>query len=351
MPLKIDPVISPDMVLSGNRQVLAKAITLIESVKPDDEIAAQALLAAVLPHTGKAIRIGLSGAPGVGKSSFIESFGLFLLDHGYRVGVLAIDPSSNRSGGSILGDKTRMERLSADPRAFIRPSPSRGALGGIARRTREAMLLMEAAGYDVILIETVGVGQSEIAVADMVDIFIVLVSPGGGDELQGIKRGIMELADLVIVTKADGDLETAAKRAQNDYRGALNLMRPKTPYWSAHVLLSSAKTGKGHEEIWAQILKHHSALTEAGFLAQLRADQAKAWMWAEIENRLYDALRHTPVITSLLPQLEPKVATGHLPPTAAAQQIIDAFRASSKGLENNDAPPVAQKSDKPAIGQ
>src|SRR5690349_847379 len=224
-------------VRAGDRRALAKAITLVESQRPEDETASAALIDNLLPHSGKAVRIGLSGSPGVGKSTFIEALGTWLTDRKHRVAVLAVDPSSRRSGGSILGDKTRMVRLAQDPSAFIRPSPAGTTLGGVARRTREAMVLVEAAGFDVVLVETVGVGQSETAVAEMVDMFVVLVSPGGGDELQGIKRGIMELADLVVVTKVDGDLIAPANRAAAEYKGALHLLRPKWKSWSADVRL------------------------------------------------------------------------------------------------------------------
>jgi LAO/AO transport system kinase len=318
-----DSLLSP--LIQGDRRALAKAITLVESRLPDHRARAQALLAGALPHTGKALRIGLSGPPGAGKSTFIEAFGLFLLNKGLKVAVLAIDPSSARSGGSILGDKTRMEQLSADPRAFIRPSPSGGSLGGVARRTREAMLLTEAAGYDVVLVETVGVGQSETAVADMVDLFALLLPPGAGDELQGIKRGIMELADLVVVTKADGDLEAAAKRAQGAYRAGLHLMRPRYAVWTPHVLLCSAITGKGLGDIWKQMTSFQSALSDSGDLAALRARQAKAWLWSEIRDRLEDIFRNHPGVSAKLQGLEAAVIAGTLPPAVAAQTLFAAF--------------------------
>ena len=314
------------MVRSGDRRALAKAITLIESARQDDQLCAQTLLAQLLPHTGKSIRVGLSGAPGVGKSSFIEAFGMMLLEAGKSVAVLAVDPSSTRSGGSILGDKTRMERLSGDARAFIRPTPSGGSLGGVARRTREAMLLCEAGGYDVILVETVGVGQSETAVADMVDMFVVLVAPGGGDELQGIKRGIMELADLVVVTKADGQLERAARQAQGEYRAALHLMRPKTPHWTAHALLTSAFSGHGLEAVWAQICKHDAVMRAAGALDARRATQARSWMWAEIEDQLGRAFRNHPAVAARIDAVEQDVEAGRQPATAAALALLEAFQ-------------------------
>ena len=310
-------------IQSGNRRALAKAITLIESSRPDHHAEAQALLTSLLPATGKAVRLGFSGAPGVGKSTFIEAFGLYLIHQGLKVAVLAVDPSSSLSGGSILGDKTRMEELSRDPRAFIRPSPSSGTLGGVARRTREAMLLCEAAGHDVVLIETVGVGQSETAVADMVDMFVLLLSPGGGDGLQGIKRGIMELADLIILNKADGEMEAAAKRARAEYQSALHLMRPQSPHWSPKVLLASALKHKGLDEIWAAINAYRDALTSSGELATKRAGQAKAWMWSEIHDGLMDAFRAGN--PAAVKDFETRVVAGELPPTAAARALLAAF--------------------------
>lgn len=310
-------------VIKGNRRALAKAITLVESSRAEDRAHAQGLIARLMPLTGRAIRLGLSGAPGVGKSTFIESFGTHLTAQGLKVAVLAVDPSSARSGGSILGDKTRMEELARDPLAFIRPSPSGGTLGGVARRTREAMLITEAAGYDVVMVETVGVGQSETAVADMVDMFLLLLSPGGGDELQGIKRGIMELADLVIVNKADGDLEAAAKRAEAEYKAALHLMRPKSPHWRPATLCVSALKRIGMEKVWAAVQKHQKALGTSGEIAALRADQAKAWMWSEIRERLVEDFR------SLHPErtaaVEADVVAGRTSPGAAADQLLKLF--------------------------
>ncbi|VAV96801.1 YgfD: protein that forms a complex with the methylmalonyl-CoA mutase in a pathway for conversion of succinyl-CoA to propionyl-CoA [hydrothermal vent metagenome] len=307
-------------ILAGQRRALAKGITLVESSRADHQAQAQNLLASLLPATGKSIRLGFTGTPGVGKSTFIEAFGLFLIKQGYRVAVLAVDPSSTRTGGSILGDKTRMELLSKDTGAFIRPTPSGGTLGGVARRTREAMLLCEAAGYDVILVETVGVGQSEIAVADMVDMFLLMLSPGGGDELQGIKRGIMELADLVIINKADGDLEKPAIRAAADYKSALHLMRPKTACWTAHVVLASALKGQGMEEVWQQIQSFQQAMTDGGELDKMRREQAKSWMWAEIQGRLKDHFRDSH--RDKLRAMEIAVRDGRITPAAAARDLL-----------------------------
>jgi len=320
-----------DGIREGSRTALARAITLVESSRADHQEVAQALLAELLPETGKAVRLGLSGAPGVGKSTFIEAFGRHLIGEGKRVAVLAIDPSSARTGGSILGDKTRMELLARDPNAFIRPSPSGGTLGGVARRTREAMLLTEAAGYDVVIIETVGVGQSETAVADMVDMFVLLLSPGGGDELQGIKRGIMELADLIVVNKADGDLVPAARRAQMEYKTALHLMRPKSAVWTPSVLLASSVKGEGLSEIWKAACEHHNALSGAGDLDRLRAAQARAWMWTEIREGLFAALKSDQKAAALIPQLEEDVAEGRATPTAAARRLLDLVLGKVKG--------------------
>lgn len=310
-------------LLKGQRRALAKAITLVESSRTDHQAEAQELLASILPHTGNAIRLGITGTPGVGKSTFIEVFGLALTAKGHKVAVLAVDPTSSRTGGSILGDKTRMELLSKDPNAFIRPSPSGGTLGGVARRTREAMLLCEAAGYDIVLIETVGVGQSEIAVSDMVDMFLLMLSPGGGDELQGIKRGIMELADLVIINKADGDLKAAAIRAAADYKSALHLMRPKTACWTASVVLASALKAEGLDQIWEKIQAFEAAMKDSGELLKQREGQAKAWMWSEIHDQLVDAFRAN--YPQRLEQVENAVGKGQIPATAAARDLLQDF--------------------------
>lgn len=312
-------------VLAGDRRALARAITLIESRRPADRPRAGALLRALLPHTGKAIRLGFSGAPGVGKSSFIETFGSFLTARGLKVAVLAIDPSSTRSGGSILGDKTRMEMLSRDPNAFIRPSPSGGALGGVARRTREAMLAADAAGYDVVIIETVGTGQSETQVNDMADMFLLLLSPGGGDELQGIKRGIMELADLVIVNKADGEFLKAAGRAAAEHQAALHLMRPKSSHWQVPVLKCSALTGEGIAEVWETVTRYREALGKTGELAGRRNAQAKSWMWSEVQESLLEMLHEDSATAKRAAALEKQVLAGKLPASEAAQQLLKTF--------------------------
>ena len=291
-------------VRSGDRRALARAITLVESTREDHAEQAAEVLAAVLPGTGGAVRVGISGPPGVGKSTFIEALGAHLTEAGANLAVLAVDPSSARSGGSILGDKTRMERLTRDPKAFVRPSPSGTTVGGVARRTREALLLCEAAGYGVVLVETV--------VADLVDTFLLLVGPGGGDELQGIKRGVMELADLVVVTKADGDLAPAARQAEADHRHALGLLRPRFEGWRPPVLSCSARTGAGIDEVWAAVLDHRRTLEGTGALRHLRAEQARAWLWSEVRERLLAGLRADAAVRRLAPALEAKVVAGEV---------------------------------------
>ena len=311
-------------LLSGDRRALAKAITLIESTREADRAVSEALLVEILPATGRAVRIGLSGTPGAGKSTFIEAFGTYLTGQGRRVAVLAVDPSSRRSGGSILGDKTRMELLSRDPNAFIRPSPAGGELGGVARRTREAILAVEAAGFDTVLVETVGVGQSETAVSDMTDMFVLIHAPGGGDELQGVKRGIMELADLVVVNKADGDLLPAARRSAADLHGALHLMRPKFPGWSVPVVQVSALESRGVDNVWAEIGKFRDTVGDSG-IATLRQGQAKAWMWSDIRDGLLQKLSADEQISKAAQQLEADVAAGLITPPRAARTLLDAF--------------------------
>jgi LAO/AO transport system kinase len=317
-----DPLLAP--LLAGDRRALAQAITLIESTRADHRERADALLAAVLPRTGKSVRLGITGVPGVGKSTFIERFGLALLERGRSLAVLAIDPSSKRGGGSILGDKTRMEELSRQSAAFIRPSPAGGTLGGVARRTREAMLLVEAAGFDTVIVETVGVGQSETAVSDMVDMFIVLLLPAGGDDLQGIKRGVIELADLIVVNKADGDLLPTARRAASDYQHALRMLRSPTVGWTPEVATCSALTGEGVVEVWQTIERFRQAVGEKG-IVQRRAEQARAWMWSEVGETLLAELRKHPEVRKLVPGLEREVEAGRTTPAAAARNMLKAF--------------------------
>jgi LAO/AO transport system kinase len=313
-------------VLEGDRRALARAITTVESTRADHRDEAASLLTELLPHIGGAVRIGISGAPGSGKSTFIESFGLRLVEQGHRVAVLAVDPSSTRTGGSILGDKTRMEDFARADAAFVRPSPTAGTLGGVARRTREAMLLCEAAGFNVVMVETVGVGQSEVAVAGMVDLFLLVIAPGAGDELQGIKRGIIELADVVVVNKNDGELAPAAKTTATDYGSALRLVRSKTAGWTPRVVLVSAQEGTGIDELWSTVEEFRSALRATGELEQRRAEQAREWMWSEVSETLMDALRHDERVSGMVDRLEAAVTAGELPPAAAAQRILEAFQ-------------------------
>jgi LAO/AO transport system kinase len=311
---------------NGDRRALAQAITLVESTKVSDLKYSEELLAVLLPLSGKSIRLGISGAPGAGKSTFIEAFGKYLTAQGHKVAVLAIDPSSRRSGGSILGDKTRMEGLARDPNAFIRPSPAGEALGGVARRTRESILLVEAAGFDVVLIETVGVGQSETAVADMTDLFILLQSPGGGDDLQGIKRGVMELADVVLVTKADGDLVPAARRAAADFHAALHLMRPKHDGLSPQVLTVSALRNEGIDGVWHIVRRLQDALKPDGRLDRLRKEQFRRWFWAEVEGAIREAVLGDPDAARQAAVLEDAVVSGRALPYAAARALVTRLR-------------------------
>jgi LAO/AO transport system kinase len=314
----------PRQVRDGDRRALARAITLVESTRPDHRAEAETLVAALLPHTGSAVRVGISGPPGAGKSTFIEAFGLFLLEKGRKPAVLAVDPSSPVSGGSILGDKTRMEALARDERAFIRPSPSGGTLGGVARRTREAALVCEAAGFDTLLIETVGVGQSETAVAEMVDLFMLLLPPAGGDELQGIKKGIVELADLVAVNKDDGDLAAAAGRTAAEYAAALHMLRPESAAWHPPVLKVSALNRTGMDKVWAAIEAHREALGPAG-LAAKRAGQARAVLWREIEEEVRGRLARQAPLADLLDRMERDVSQGVTSPAQAARKIVDSL--------------------------
>jgi len=313
-----------EQLIAGDRRALARAITLAESTRPDHREEATALLAEVLPHTGDSIRVGISGAPGAGKSTVIEALGLHVVEHGQRVAVLAVDPSSPRSGGSILGDKTRMEQLTRSPDAFIRPSPTGGGLGGVARRTREAMLLCEAVGFGVVLVETVGVGQSEVTVAGMVDLFLVVLAPGGGDELQGIKRGIIELADAVLVNKADGALEPAARAIATDYAAALRLVRHRSANWEPPVLVASAAENRGIAELWSTIETFEATLGDE--LERRRAMQRADWLWSEISAGLLEAFRGDPWVAKRAAELEKKVTKGDMTPTAAAESLLKTFR-------------------------
>ncbi|MDP2271201.1 MAG: methylmalonyl Co-A mutase-associated GTPase MeaB [Archangium sp.] len=312
-------------VRSGDRGVLAQAITLIESRDRDDGVLAQALLTRLLPFTGAARRVGITGVPGVGKSTFVDALGMKLLEQGNKVAVLAIDPTSSISGGSILGDKTRMARLSLEPQAFIRPSPSGLTPGGIARRTRETMLLCEAAGFDVVLVETVGVGQGETAVAEMVDCFLVLMLPGAGDELQGIKKGVLELADLIAVNKSDGEGAALARVALGELKAALRYVPRKRGDWEPQAVAISARTGDGIDALWAIVGDHRAALEKSGGLAELRHEQQRSWMWSLISERLDLAFRHHPEVAQKLPSLEAEVRAGRMTPTSAADALLAIF--------------------------
>lgn len=318
--------LSPDAylegILSGDRVVLGQAITLVESMRPEDRVLAESLLERCLPHSGRSIRVGITGSPGVGKSTFIESLGLHLVNNGHQLAVLAIDPSSQFSKGSILGDKTRMAQLSAHESAFIRPSPAGESLGGVARQTREAITLCEAAGYDVVFVETVGVGQSETAVRSMVDCFLLLLLPGAGDELQGIKRGIVEMADLLVVNKADGERLPLAKRAKAEYQNALHLFPVKGNGWIPKVLLSSALDHQGIPETWTAI-ENYCEFTQAnGYWDTSRKDQARFWLYESIEQQLYDAFFHDPRVEAALPGIEKAVREGQMSAFQGARQLL-----------------------------
>ncbi len=321
-----------DKLTSGDRRALARAITLVESTREDDRALADLLLARVLPSTGKAMRIGLSGTPGVGKSTFIETLGTLLCDAGKRLAVLAVDPSSPTSGGSLLGDKTRMERLSRHEHAFVRPQPSSGTLGGTAPHTRDAIILCEAAGFDVVIVETVGVGQSEHAVADLIDTFVLLVAPGGGDELQAVKRGVLELVDVLVVNKADGTRIDEARRTREDYQAGSRLFLAKglTPgsasAWQVPVLLASAKESTGIGEVYHAIESHRRALTEAKALGDKRAAQAERAMWRAVEDELLRGLRSDTRVLSALPALVSQVRALSLSPSQAARALVDKSR-------------------------
>ena len=322
-----------DGVLAKNRRIVAKTITLIESSLPSHHEIAKSVVDALLPHSGKAVRIGITGVPGVGKSTYIESFGLQLVEQGHRVAVLAVDPSSSKSGGSIMGDKTRMERLSLAQQAFIRPSPSGGTLGGVARRTRETMIVCEAAGFDVIIVETVGVGQSETTVASMVDFFLVLMLAGAGDELQGIKKGVLELADAIAINKTDGNNIEHAKKAKIEYEKALNLLTPSSKIWSPPVLTCSAVTLDGIDEIWQTILDHRKKLESSGELADKRREQALDWMWALVEEGLRDRFYRNPDIEKSLPQIIKAIEKGKTAPTIAAYTLLNLHDQCCSGSE------------------
>ena len=312
-------------IRAGERRALARAITLIESTRPDRQGLGQEILEGLVGATGGALRVGLTGPPGVGKSTFIEALGLHLLGLGHRIAVLAVDPSSPVTGGSILGDKTRMERLAQDERAFIRPSPSGGALGGVAHRTREALLLCEAAGFGVVIVETVGIGQSEVSVRSLVDFFCVLLQPGAGDELQGVKRGVLELADALVVNKADGEQKALAERTRGEYARALELLRPLSPAWRPRVLAASARSGEGIAGFWETALEHSQALRATGEFEARRRRQAREWMWTLVEEGLQQAFRADPRVARRIEGLEAEVEALRTTPAAAARTLLATF--------------------------
>ena len=323
--------VTPDLanlargIRAGERAVIARAITLVESRRSDHQKAARRLVQDLLPATGKAVRVGVTGVPGVGKSTTVDALGTVLTGKGHKVAVLAVDPSSARSGGSILADKTRMARLGNDANAFVRPSPSSGTLGGVAAKTRESMLICEAAGYDVVLVETIGTGQSETMVADMTDFFLVLMLPGAGDELQGLKKGVIEIADMIAINKADGDNIKRAKGAAAEYRAALHILSPRSPNWSPPVVTYSALTGNGIAELWASVLDHRERMSKSGELAAHRREQQVKWMWAMLEDRVFARLKTDSSLKAKLPRIEAAVADGRMSPAVAVDEIAAAL--------------------------
>ena len=321
-------------VLEGDRSVLARAITLVESNSRLHEAQAQEVINRLLPHTGKAKRVGITGVPGVGKSTFIETFGCYLVEQGHKLAVLTIDPTSARSGGSILGDKTRMEKLCVAPNAFIRPSPSGDNLGGVARRTRETMLLCEAAGFDTILVESVGVGQTEIMLRSMVDFFLLLLLPGAGDELQGIKKGIVEMADLVLINKADGDNRLRAEQARASQDAALHYLQPATPSWKTEVALCSSLTGEGVPEVWTRIGKFFAALEPQGFISRRRQQQTFDWLSALIQHELHRQFYHDSRVTAKLPEIKAALERGEMTAVRAAKLLLETHNGNTQRSEN-----------------
>ena len=328
----MNPKSSPllEEILQGKRRAIAKAITLLESSNPKSFDNGQELLESLLPHTGKAMRIGITGVPGVGKSTFIEAFGLFLIEQGHRVAVLAVDPSSPITGGSIMGDKTRMKELSQHPDAFIRPSPSSGVLGGVARKTRETMLICEAAGYDIIFVETVGVGQSETMVASMVDLFLLLMLPNAGDELQGIKKGVLELADLVVVNKSDGVQESQAITTQSEYRKAMQLLSSSKNSWEPQILRCSALEKQGMDTIWEAVKSFWEALQNSGEWEKQRRNQSEKWMWTLVEEGLLNNFHKNKIIQKTITEMEKSVVSGEIIPANAARKLLEMWQSRKK---------------------
>lgn len=324
MPGDPDVAALAEAIRSGDRAALPRAITLVESTRPDHRARAQELLLELMPHAGSAMHVGITGVPGVGKSTAIEALGMYLIDRGHRVAVLAVDPSSTRTGGSILGDKTRMARLAVHPDAYIRPSPTSGTLGGVAKATRETIVLLEAAGFDVVLVETVGVGQSEVAVADMVDTFVFLTLARTGDQLQGIKKGVLELADIVVVNKADGKHATEARAAARELSAALRLIYPHETLWRPPVLTMSALEGTGLEELWETVLRHRQVLVDAGEFEARRRTQQVDWTWAMVRDAVLDRVLTHPAVKGIRAEVERQVRDGQLTPALAAQQLLDA---------------------------
>ncbi len=325
-----NPLYYIDGVLSGNRKILSKTITLIESARTDHQSLAKQIIDQLLPYTGNAFRLGITGVPGVGKSTFIETFGMYLIQKGHHLAVLAVDPSSQRSGGSIMADKTRMEKLSVEKNAFIRPSPSSGTLGGVARKTRETMWICEAAGFDVIVVETVGVGQSETTVASMVDFFLVLMLAGAGDQIQGIKKGVLEIADALAINKADEDNIQKAQQAKKEYESALSLLNPSSPSWTPPVLTCSAMEAVGIDDIWETVKDHRIRLSASGELDSKRKHQALDWMWALVEEGLKERFNNNKEIQNRLPRLIADVEKGVIAPPVAAMELLSELESSNE---------------------
>jgi len=338
-----DPATLAEAVFAGDRRALAQALTLVESSRKDHQALAAELMAHLAPFSGTSIRIGITGVPGVGKSTFIESFGNHLLGLGHRVAVLSVDPTSAVSGGSILGDKTRMPALAREQAAFIRPSPAGSTLGGVARHTRESIVVCEAGGFNVVIVETVGVGQTETAVADMTDMFLLMLLPDAGDELQGMKRGIVELADLVLVNKADGELQAHAERTAAEYANALRLIRRRSSSWAVPVHMCSALTGSGIPDVWTLVEDYRASMGESGELGERRANQVRSWLWDEVSATLTDALKADAEVNKRLPEIEQLVIDGTLTPAAGARRLVDTFVGRERAADFSIGPGAGEK--------